>query len=89
MFRHIDTTLSQLAILKLMILVHFTPLIENDLGDISWEILGISQEIEDNLQAVLYSYEQSQMEYSRNTILCYTLENTCTLFDWTNPTVIE
>lgn len=69
--RYIDTTISQVAILKLVILVHFTPLIENDLGGISWEILGISQEIEGNFQAVLYSYQQSLIEYSwkHNTML--------------------
>uniref|UniRef100_A0A8W8J2M9 Mab-21-like HhH/H2TH-like domain-containing protein n=1 Tax=Magallana gigas TaxID=29159 RepID=A0A8W8J2M9_MAGGI len=60
-YRHIDTTLSQAALNELQVLVH------NDQGlnvslldrDISWEILGICQQITGNLQAALYSYQQS------------------------------
>ncbi|XP_034325102.2 uncharacterized protein [Magallana gigas] len=60
-YRQIDTTLSQAALDELQVLVH------HDQGqyilyidrDISWEILGICQQITGNLQAALYSYQQS------------------------------
>ncbi|XP_034314516.2 uncharacterized protein [Magallana gigas] len=60
-YRHIDTTLSQEALDELQVLVH------HDQGlyvgayhrNISWEILGICQQITGNLQAALYSYQQS------------------------------
>ncbi|XP_052700094.1 uncharacterized protein LOC128177423 [Crassostrea angulata] len=64
-YRHIGTTLSQAALDELRALVH------HDLGmdihnlqrDISWEILGICQQITGNLQAALYSYQQSLRQY--------------------------
>nr|XP_034314516.1 uncharacterized protein LOC117684857 isoform X1 [Crassostrea gigas] len=60
-YRQIDTTLSQEALDELQVLVH------HDQGlyvgayhrNISWEILGICQQITGNLQAALYSYQQS------------------------------
>nr|XP_034322927.1 uncharacterized protein LOC117688746 [Crassostrea gigas] len=64
-YRHIDTTLSQAALDHLQVLVH------QDQGfyildlhrDISWEILGIFQQMAGNLQAALYSYQQSLRQY--------------------------
>uniref|UniRef100_K1QL46 Uncharacterized protein C3orf59 n=1 Tax=Magallana gigas TaxID=29159 RepID=K1QL46_MAGGI len=64
-YRHIDTALSQAALDELRALVH------HDLGmdihnlqrDISWEILGICQQITGNHQAALYSYQQSLTQY--------------------------
>nr|XP_011429923.2 uncharacterized protein LOC105330056 isoform X2 [Crassostrea gigas] len=64
-YRHIDTTLSQAALDELQVLVH------HDQGlyvcdiyrNISWEILGICQQITGNLQAALYSYQQSLSQY--------------------------
>ncbi|XP_052700095.1 uncharacterized protein LOC128177424 [Crassostrea angulata] len=60
-YRHIDTALSLAALDELQVLVH------HDQGryvcdisrDISWEILGICQQMTGNLQAALYSYKQS------------------------------
>ena len=69
-YRHIDTTLAQTALEELQVLVH------HDQGqyvyylykDISWEILGICQEMTGNLQAALYSYQQSLTQYPSNKI---------------------
>nr|XP_034306411.1 uncharacterized protein LOC117682582 isoform X2 [Crassostrea gigas] len=64
-YRHIDTTLSQAALDELQVLVHHDQgLYVPDLyRDISWEILGICQQITGNLQAALYSYQQSLTQY--------------------------
>uniref|UniRef100_K1PP91 Mab-21-like nucleotidyltransferase domain-containing protein n=1 Tax=Magallana gigas TaxID=29159 RepID=K1PP91_MAGGI len=67
---HIDTTLSQAALGKLQVLVH------HDQGlyvfylyrDISWEILGICQQMAGNVQAALYSYRQSLTQHPSNGI---------------------
>ncbi|XP_052673768.1 uncharacterized protein LOC128155924 [Crassostrea angulata] len=70
-YRHIDTTLSQAALDELQVLVHHDQgLYVRDLGrDISWEILGICQQITGNLQAALYSYQQSLItQYSLHMI---------------------
>ncbi|XP_078321056.1 uncharacterized protein LOC111112988 isoform X3 [Crassostrea virginica] len=69
-YRHIDTTLAQTALEGLQVLVH------HDQGlyvhylnrDISWEILGICQQMTGNLQAALYSYQQSITQYPWHTI---------------------
>nr|XP_034303458.1 uncharacterized protein LOC117681752 [Crassostrea gigas] len=60
-YRHIDTTLSQAALNELQVLVHHDQglYVRDLLRDISWEILGICQQITGNLQAALYSYQQS------------------------------
>ncbi|XP_052674427.1 uncharacterized protein LOC128156363 isoform X1 [Crassostrea angulata] len=60
-YRHIDTTLSHAALDELQVLVHhdqglYVSYIQRD---ITWEILGICQQITGNLQAALYSYQQS------------------------------
>ncbi|XP_052685879.1 uncharacterized protein LOC128165414 [Crassostrea angulata] len=62
-YRHIDTTLSQAALDELQVLVHHDQgLYIHDLQrEISWEILGICQQITGNLQSALYSYQQSQI----------------------------
>ncbi|XP_052687005.1 uncharacterized protein LOC128166106 [Crassostrea angulata] len=69
-YRHIDTTLSQAALDELQVLVHHDQgLYIHDLhSDISWEILGICQQITGNLQAALYSYQQSLTRYPWNEI---------------------
>nr|XP_034306416.1 uncharacterized protein LOC117682586 [Crassostrea gigas] len=69
-YRHIDTTLSQAALDELQVLVHHDQgRYVHDLNrDISWEILGICQQITGNLQAALYSYQQSLTLYSWNNI---------------------
>ncbi|XP_052703470.1 uncharacterized protein LOC128179849 [Crassostrea angulata] len=64
-YRHIDTTLSQAALDELQVLVHHNQgLYIYDLHrDISWEILGICQQMAGNLQAALYSYQQSLTQH--------------------------
>ncbi|XP_052703557.1 uncharacterized protein LOC128179916 [Crassostrea angulata] len=69
-YRHIDTTLSQTALDELQVLVHHDQglYIYDILRDISWEILGICQQITGNLQAALYSYQQSLAQHPINRI---------------------
>eukprot|EP00105_Crassostrea_gigas_P004718 XP_011418024.1 PREDICTED: uncharacterized protein LOC105321456 [Crassostrea gigas] len=68
-YRHIDTTLSQAALDELQVLVHHDQgLYIHIFRDISWEILGICQQITGNLQAALYSYQQSLTQYPLNGI---------------------
>ncbi|XP_052719433.1 uncharacterized protein LOC128191417 [Crassostrea angulata] len=69
-YRHVDTTVSQEALDELQVLVHHDQgLYVLDLyRDISWEILGICQQITGNLQAALYSYQQSLTQYPYNKI---------------------
>lgn len=64
-YRHIDTTLSQAALDELQVLVHHDQglYVRDEFRDISWEILGICQQITGNLQAALYSYLQSLTKY--------------------------
>ncbi|XP_048770112.2 uncharacterized protein LOC125676262 [Ostrea edulis] len=54
-YRHIDTMRAQTALNDLQVLVHNQRLSVNG-RDISWQILGICQQISGNLQAALYSY---------------------------------
>ncbi|XP_065923774.1 uncharacterized protein [Magallana gigas] len=60
-YKHIDTTLSQAALDKLHDLLHHDQGLYVFYGyrDISWEILGICQQIAGYLQDALYSYKQS------------------------------
>nr|XP_034329743.1 uncharacterized protein LOC117690254 [Crassostrea gigas] len=69
-YRHIDTTLSQAALDELQVLVHHDQgaYVHDLLRDISWEILGICQQITGNLQAALYSYQQSLTQSPRHNI---------------------
>ncbi|XP_065945015.1 uncharacterized protein [Magallana gigas] len=62
-YRHIDTTLSQAALDQLQALVHHDQelYIVDGNREISWEILGICQQITGDLQTALYSYQQSQI----------------------------
>ena len=52
---------AQAALYDLQVLVHLHQgvLVGDKLRDISWEILGICQEITGDYQAALYSYQQS------------------------------
>ncbi|XP_065944012.1 uncharacterized protein [Magallana gigas] len=63
--RHVDTVRAQTALDELQVLVHHDqgPLIPFYHRDISWEILGICQQMAGNLQAALYSYQQSLRQY--------------------------
>nr|XP_034327867.1 uncharacterized protein LOC117689820 [Crassostrea gigas] len=69
-YRHIDTPLSQAALDVLQVLVHHDQglYVDDLLRDISWEILGICQQITGNLQAALYSYQQSLTQDPYNNI---------------------
>uniref|UniRef100_K1R280 Uncharacterized protein C3orf59-like protein n=1 Tax=Magallana gigas TaxID=29159 RepID=K1R280_MAGGI len=69
-YRHTDTTLSQAALDKLQVLVHHDQglYVPDELRDISWEILGICQQITGNLQAAQNSYQQSLAQYPWNNI---------------------
>nr|XP_034314515.1 uncharacterized protein LOC117684856 [Crassostrea gigas] len=69
-YRQIDTTLSQAALDELQVLVHYDRgrYVDVHHRDISWEILGICQQITGNLQAALYSYQQSLTQYPWNKI---------------------
>ncbi|XP_062611221.1 uncharacterized protein LOC134273068 [Saccostrea cucullata] len=60
-YRHADTMRVQTALDDLQTLVHNDQgqLIPLYLRDISWQILGICQQVTGNLQAALYSYQQS------------------------------
>ncbi|XP_061165979.1 uncharacterized protein LOC133174891 [Saccostrea echinata] len=60
-YRHVDTMRAQTAPDDLQTLVYYDQgqLIPLDLRDISWQILGICQQVTGNLQAALYSYKQS------------------------------
>nr|XP_022304026.1 uncharacterized protein LOC111111372 [Crassostrea virginica] len=69
-YRHTDTTLAQAALEELQVLVHhdqglYVPYL---CRDISWEILGICQQMTGNLQAALYSYQQSLTQFPLNKI---------------------
>ena len=69
-YRHIDTTLAQTALEELQVLVHHDQgLYVRDLfRDISWEILGICQQMTGNLQSALYSYQRSLTQYPCNKV---------------------
>ncbi|XP_052684407.1 uncharacterized protein LOC128164536 [Crassostrea angulata] len=60
-YRHIDTKLSRAALDELQVLVHHDQglYVRDIYRDISWEMLGICQQITGNHQAALYSYQQS------------------------------
>ncbi|XP_062600458.1 uncharacterized protein LOC134262085, partial [Saccostrea cucullata] len=60
-YRHVDTMRVQTALDNLQTLVHYDQgqFIDSRLRDISWQILGICQQVTGNLQAALYSYQQS------------------------------
>ncbi|XP_062609457.1 uncharacterized protein LOC134271241 isoform X2 [Saccostrea cucullata] len=60
-YRLVDTMRVQTALDDLQTLVHYDlgQLIPLDYRDISWQILGICQQVTGNLQAALYSYQQS------------------------------
>ena len=60
-YRHVDTMRAQAALDDLQVLVHHDQdvFVNVFLRDISWEILGICQQMTGNHQAALYSYRES------------------------------
>nr|XP_034302761.1 uncharacterized protein LOC117681602 [Crassostrea gigas] len=77
-YRHINTTLSQAALDELQVLVHHDQglYVAENYRDISWEILGICQQITGNLQAALDSYQQSLTQYPYHNIQYATTRRT-------------
>nr|XP_034303409.1 uncharacterized protein LOC117681746 isoform X1 [Crassostrea gigas] len=69
-YKHIDTTLSQAALNELKVLVnHYQGLyVPGVYRDISFEILGICQQISGNLYGAIYSYIQSLTQYPYHSI---------------------
>ena len=63
--RHVDPMRAQAALDDLQVLVHHDQgvFVDVELRDISWEILGICQQMTGNRQAALYSYRQSLRQY--------------------------
>jgi tetratricopeptide (TPR) repeat protein len=63
--RHIDPMRAQTALTDLQVLLHYGQGLYVNLisKDISWQILGICQQISGDLQAALYSYQQSLGQY--------------------------
>ncbi|XP_056016726.1 uncharacterized protein LOC125673588 [Ostrea edulis] len=74
-YRHIDTMRAQTALNDLQVLVHHDQglYVAVHLRDISWQILGICQQISGNLQAALYSFQQSLGQYPFHKIQSATL----------------
>lgn len=68
--RQVETMRAQRALEVLQVLVHHDQgrVIAEELQDISWEILGICQQISWNLRAALYSFQQSLSQYPQNRI---------------------
>jgi hypothetical protein len=74
-YRHIDTMRAQRALTDLQVLVHHDQgqYVDVGLRDISWQILGICQQISGDLQAALYSYQQSLTQHPYHKIQSATL----------------
>ena len=68
--RHVDPMKAQAALYDLQVLVHHDQgvLLNVAWRDISWEILGICQEIAGDYQPALYSYQQSLRQPPFNSI---------------------
>nr|XP_022346225.1 uncharacterized protein LOC111138503 [Crassostrea virginica] len=68
--RHVDPMRAQAALYVLQFLVHHDQgvLVDVVLREISWEILGICQQMTGNHQAALYSYTQSLRQIPTNKI---------------------
>ncbi|XP_061185817.1 uncharacterized protein LOC133193920 [Saccostrea echinata] len=72
-YRHTDILSSQKALEDLHVLVHQGQMIHEESRDISWQILGICQQISENYQAALYAYLQSLTVDPCNSIQTATL----------------
>ena len=69
-YRHTDTALAQTALEELQVLVHYDQgwHISNTHRDISWEILGICQQLSGNHQAALDSFQHILTHFPRSLI---------------------
>jgi hypothetical protein len=74
-YRYIDTMRAQTALTDLQVLVHHDQgrYVDVHLRDISWQILGICQQISGDLHAALYSYQQSLRQYPLHKIQSATM----------------
>ncbi|XP_078337021.1 uncharacterized protein LOC111137539 [Crassostrea virginica] len=72
--RHVDPMRAQAALDDLQVLVHHDEgmFVRVELRDISWEILGICQQMTGNHQAALYSYRESLRQHPTNKIFTAT-----------------
>ena len=68
--RHIDTEQAEAALdeLKKLVHNHKDVYIINELRDISWQILGICQQMTGDFEAAKYSYKQSTKQYQYHQI---------------------
>nr|XP_022346228.1 uncharacterized protein LOC111138505 [Crassostrea virginica] len=68
--RHVDPMRAQAALDDLQVLVHYDQgfFVPVQHRDISWEILGICQQMTGNHQAALYSYTQSLRQFQEHKI---------------------
>uniref|UniRef100_K1Q001 Uncharacterized protein C3orf59-like protein n=1 Tax=Magallana gigas TaxID=29159 RepID=K1Q001_MAGGI len=83
--RHVDTVRAKTALDDLQALVHHDQVlyIGDICRDISWEILGICQQMAGNLQAALYSFLQSLRQFPFNKIQNATTQR---IYDLHTPT---
>ena len=75
-YRHVEPKAAQEALGDLQVLVQHDQgvFVNRVLKDISWEILGICQQMTGNHQAALYSYEQSLTEFPLHKIHSVTIQ---------------
>lgn len=75
-YKHVDTRRAQSSLDDLQAIVHHdkNKVIDVVKRDISLEILGICHQIAGNLQAALFSYQQSLRQYSLNHIQSATIQ---------------
>ncbi|XP_078326498.1 uncharacterized protein LOC144622943 [Crassostrea virginica] len=68
--RHVDPRRAQTALDDIQVLIHHDQgvLVPVELRDISWEILGICQQMTGNQQAAMFSYDQSLRQIPLNKI---------------------
>lgn len=83
-YRHVDSIKEKEALDDLEFLVHHDQgqFVPEQLRDISWEILGICQQIAGNLHAARYSYQQSLKQHHYNQIEHATRQRICDLNQW-------
>eukprot|EP00105_Crassostrea_gigas_P035761 XP_019919909.1 PREDICTED: uncharacterized protein LOC105320880 [Crassostrea gigas] len=81
--RHNDTSKAQAALDNITALIQHSEqgFVAKDTMDISWEILGICQEIKGNIQAARFSFQQSLKQYPIFEIQLATRERIQNLYD--------
>ncbi|XP_062567769.1 uncharacterized protein LOC134230011 [Saccostrea cucullata] len=74
-YRHIDTGRAQFVLYDLQYLLNLNGdvIVPNNIRDISWHILGLCQELNENISDALYSYTQSFKQKNENRIKMATL----------------